>query len=340
MQAMAQNFGDPLKEYHSVNEDVGALDLSYLGKLRVSGRDRVRYLHNMLSNDIKGLAEGQGCYAALLTHQGRMESDLNALAFAEELWLESSFAGKDRLFQTLAKYVVADVVTIEDWTEKLAILSLQGPRAGEKMEEIASLSLASLSALDHRTIIRSSGNWVVVHRDRTGCGGYDLWLPAGEVADVWHRWVGPGRIPPVGLQALNWLRTEAGIPWYGVDMDDKNLPMEMGLDHAISMTKGCYRGQEIVARVTHRGHLDRKLGAIAVRHEELPSAGAEVRAGGNKVGVVTSAIPSPRLGQPLALAVVKTEHLKAGTAVEVAYGERLFPGQVVSLPLNDGHLRR
>jgi folate-binding Fe-S cluster repair protein YgfZ len=90
---MAQNFGDPLKEYHSVNEDVGALDLSYLGSCGL-GRDRVRYLHNMLSNDIKGLAEGQGCYAALLTHQGRMEADLYALAFAEELWLESSLAAR------------------------------------------------------------------------------------------------------------------------------------------------------------------------------------------------------------------------------------------------------
>jgi folate-binding protein YgfZ len=333
MRPVVEQYGDPLKEYHAVKEDVGALDLWHLGKLRVSGRDRVRYLHNMLSNDIKGLEAGQGCYAALLNHQGRMEADAYALAFAEELWLESSLACKDRLFQTLTKYIVADIVRVEDWTEKLGVLSLQGPRARERMEAVAGMSLATLSNLEHRTIFRSSGDWVVVHRDRTGYGGYDLWVPAGEVSDLWPRWVEGGKIPPVGLWALNWLRTEAGIPWYGVDMDERTLPMEMGLDHAISMTKGCYRGQEIVARVTHRGHLDRRLGAIAVRHHDIPPGGAEVRSGGNRIGVITSAIASPRLRQPLALAVVKTEFLKPGTPVEVAYGDTTCPGEVVALPL-------
>ncbi len=334
MRPVVEQYGeDPLKEYRAVKEDVGGLDLGHLGKLRVSGRDRVRYLHNMLSNDIKGLGEGQGCYAALLTHQGRMEADAYALAFAEELWLESSLAGKDRLFQTLTKYIVSDIVTVEDWTEKLGVLSLQGPRARERMEEVAGISLASLSTLEHRTIPRSSGDWVVVRRDRTGCDGYDLWVPAGEVSDLWPRWLESGRIPPVGLQALNWLRTEAGIPWYGVDMDEKTLPMEMGLDHAISMTKGCYRGQEIVARITHRGHLDRRLGAITIRHQDIPAGGAEVFSGGSKIGAITSAIASPRLQQPLALAVVKTEFLKPGTPVEVAYGDATRPGEVVALPL-------
>jgi folate-binding protein YgfZ len=332
MRPVVEHYEDALKEYHAVREDVGALDLSHVGKLRVSGRDRVRYLHNMLSNDINGLKEGQGCYAALLTHQGRMEADVYALAFAEELWLESSLAGKDRLFQTLTKYIVADIVTVEDWTEKLGVLSLQGPRAKQRMEEVAGMSLASLSALEHRTIRRSSGDWVVVRRDRTGCDGYDLWVPAGDVLDLWPRWV-EAKIPPVGLQALNWLRTEAGIPWYGVDMDERALPMEMGLDHAISMTKGCYRGQEIVARITHRGHLDRRLGAIAVRHHDTPPGGAEVRSGGNKIGVITSAIASPRLQQPLALAVIKMEFLKPGTPVDVAYDETTCPGEVVALPL-------
>jgi folate-binding protein YgfZ len=334
MRPVVEQYGqDPLEEYRAVKENVGALDLCHLGKLRVSGRDRVRYLHNMLSNDIKGLGEEQGCYAALLTHQGRMEADVYAHAFAEELWLESSLAGKDRLFQTLTKYIVADLVTVEDWTEKLGVLSLQGPGARERMEEFTGISLASLSTLDHRTIVRSSGDWVVVHRDRTGCDGYDLWVPAGEVSDLWPRWLEGGKVPPVGLRALNWLRTEAGIPWYGVDMDEKTLPMEMGLDHAISMTKGCYRGQEIVARVTHRGHLDRRLGAITVAHQDIPAGGAEVFSGGNKIGVITSAIASPRLRRPLALAVVKTEFLKPGTPVDVAYGDTTRPGEVVALPL-------
>lgn len=109
--------------------------------------------------------------------------------------------------------------------------------------------------------------------------------------------------------------------------------MEFGLNSAISMTKGCYRGQEIVARVVHRGRLDRRLGAVAIACEEVPERGAEIRVLGTKIGRVTSAIRSPRLGRPLALAVLKIDFLRPGTAVEVLYGEIAHPGEIVPLPL-------
>jgi glycine cleavage system T protein len=327
------DFGEPRREYDAVRCAAGALDLGYLGKIAVSGRDRVRYLHNMLSNDIKGLAAGAGCYAALLTHQGRMESDLYVHAFADELRLECGPAGKDRLAATLQKFIVADVVTLEDRTSELAILSLQGPEARERMEEAAGQSLDGLAELGHRAIGREGGDWVVVRRDRTGYGGYDLWLHAREAAEVWTHWTGILKVPSVGLAALDALRTEAGIPWYGSDMDETTLPMEMGLDHAISMTKGCYRGQEIVARVLHRGHLDRKLAGIAVGHTEPPRRGHEVRSEGARVGAVTSAVWSPRLEKPLALAVLKNDYRAPGTEVEVVYGDAAHPGTVVALPL-------
>ena len=174
---------------------------------------------------------------------------------------------------------------------------------------------------------------MLVRRDRTGCDGYDLWLPAADLSEVWKRWTETFGIAPVGHRALNWLRTEAGIPWFGVDMSDRNLPMEMGLTSAISLTKGCYRGQEIVARVHYRGHLDRRLGAIAIEHNEPPPAGAEVRHGGVKAGEVTSAILSPRLQRPLALCILKLDVLHPGTAVEVDYGSNSYKGSTVSLPL-------
>jgi folate-binding protein YgfZ len=117
-------------------------------------------------------------------------------------------------------------------------------------------------------------------------------------------------------------------------MDERNLPLEMGLtSSAISLTKGCYRGQEIVARVVYRGHLDRQLGAVTVEHPDPPLRGSEVHAKGTRIGEVTSAIVSPRLKRPLALAVLKTDFLKPGTAVEVVYGGAPFAGEVVALPL-------
>jgi aminomethyltransferase len=330
---VAAHFGDPRAEYEALRHQAGALDLSFLGKLRATGRDRVRFLNNMLANDIKSLETGAGCYAALLTRQGKMESDLWVYAFANELWLECPPCATELVLETLNRHIVSDVVKID--AETLGVLSLQGPKAGEIMERAAGITLSSLGPLHHRTVEGKTDKWVVVRRDRTGFGGYDLWLPRADLSDVWHRWIETERVQPAGLWALDWARTEAGIPWYGADMDDKTLPMEMGLDAAISMSKGCYRGQEIVARVIHRGHLDRRLAGIVIDSEEPPSRGTEVRSQGAKIGEVTSAVHSPRLGRPLALAVLKTDFLRPGTLVEVAFGESHRPGKVIALPLHD-----
>ncbi len=331
---VAEEYEGARKEYDAVRHRIGALDLCCLGRLRATGQDRVRYFHNMLSNDIRKLTDGTGCYATLLTRQGRMESDLYIYACAEELFVECPPAGAGRVFETLDKYIVGDVVQIEDLSDKFAMLSLQGPGSRETMEYSMHVSLDGLPLLGHKTVGGSPGGRRIVHRDRTGCDGYDLWLPRGEAAQVWTEWLDVEGIQPVGHVALNWLRTEHGIPWFGVDMDTSNLPMEFGLDSAISTTKGCYRGQEIVTRVLHRGHLDRRLGGLAVEHTEPPARGSEVRLQGTKVGEISSASFSPRLGRPLALAVLKVEYLNPGTVVEVLYGDKTRAAEVVALPLS------
>lgn len=330
---IVDHFGDVRREYDATAGTVAAYDLSYAGRLRLTGRDRVRYLHNMTSNDIKGLKIGAGCYAALLTHQGRMESDLHVYALQHALLVEFPSAGIEKAHGTLQKYIVADDVKIENEEESLCILSLQGPSAGEAMERTLGIPVRNLGLLEHRVIGRPSADWLVVHRDRSGCDGYDLWLPTGEAEGVWRQWIEGEKIQPAGYCALNMLRTEAGIPWYGADMDDKNLPMEMGLSSAISLNKGCYRGQEIVARVHYRGRLDRKFGAVAVQSELPPARGSEIRAQGGKIGEVTSAIRSPRLGRSLALGILKSDFLQPGTPVEVVIGESNCRAEVISLPV-------
>ncbi|MBZ5496193.1 MAG: aminomethyltransferase family protein [Acidobacteriia bacterium] len=330
---VAAHYGNPDAEYQALRLTAGALNACFLGKLRAAGKDRHRYLNSMLTHNIKDLGMGTGCYAALLTRQGLMESDLWVYAFADELWLECPPCGVDRALATLAKHIVSDVVSLDDITDAFGILSLQGPKAGKIMETAAGVSLSTLRPLEHRTIERERGNWVVVNRDRSGSGGYDLWLPCADLPGVWNQWTEVERVQPVGLRALNWARTEAGIPWYGSDMDDRSLPVEMGLDAAISMNKGCYRGQEIVARIAHRGRLDRRLGGVVVDNHEPPARGAEVRSEGVRIGEVCSAVPSPRLGKPLALAVIKTAFLRPGTPVEVDSGHGYLPGTVVALPI-------
>jgi folate-binding protein YgfZ len=286
----------------------------------------------MLSNDIKKLHPGEGCYAALLTNQGRMESDLHVFSFEEEIWMECPVEGKDRILANLNKYLISDIVELEDFSDRIGILSFQGPRSKEQIEECLDIKL-DLAQLAHTVIKRAGRQWVVVRRDRSGCDGYDLWLPRNEFRDCWNDWVEIRGIPPAGNEALNRLRTEAGIPVFGVDMETRHLPLEFGLKNAVSLNKGCYRGQEIMARVTYRGHLNRGLGGIAVAGTGIPPHGTPVMAGGQKAGEISSAAFSPRLGCPLALAVLKQDFLNPGTPVEILFDDAQIPGKVISLPL-------
>ncbi len=330
---VAASFGDPATEYEAVRSSAGLFDISYVGRLRVGGRDRARYLHSMLTNDIKQLRPGMGCYAALLTHQGKMESDAFVFADEEEIWLECPPAGTARVGETLRRYVVADQVEVEDHTDDFCALSIQGPDSLKIATAVAPEASGCAAPLTHCVVEGASGPWRVIRRDRSGYGGIDFWMPGADAATVWDRLVEAGQVCPCGHEALNWLRTEAGIPWFGVDMDESSLPMEFGLESALSFTKGCYRGQEIVARVTHRGRLDRRLSALAVQHREPPHRGAEVFSAGVPAGHVTSAVVSPRLGLPLALAILKNDFREPGTQLEVRIGGETRPASVVPLPL-------
>jgi folate-binding protein YgfZ len=328
------HYGNPLEEYRAVREASALFDISNWGRLRIVGRDRVRYLHNMVSNDIRNLKAGSGCHAVLLTHQGKMESDLHIFALEESLLVECPPGGFERARTTLARFIVSEDVRVEDLTEEYHLYSLQGPGAREAAARFFGDGVSRLAPLQWLRPEKPDGS-MVTRRDRTGCDGYDLWIPASQAESCRRSLLDAGNIRPAGAQALEWLRTEAGIPWYGVDMDERNLPLEFGLMTAISLNKGCYRGQEIVARIHYRGKLDRSLGALKVEHDTPPARGAAVLAGDQKAGEVTSATWSPRLERPLALCILKSDYLVPGTRLEVAFDQRSYPAEVVSVPLKD-----
>lgn len=330
---VADHYGDPLEEYGAVRRGAGLFDLGCLGAVRVLGRDRVRFLHRMLSNDVEKLVPGLGCYASLLNPQGHMQSDLYCYRAEDELWLSCPPAGTQRVLAALDRYIVADKVELEDWTHRLAILSIQGPHAGEAVERLMSRPAHLPVPLAHTAVTIGSTGGRLTRTDRTGLGGYELWLSAADAPQVWEWLVGISGIKPVGHRCLNWLRTEAGIPWYGEDMDETSLPLAFGLHSAISFTKGCYPGQEIIARITYRGHLDRCLTGIAIDHAEAPGRGAEVQAGDATIGEVTSSTRSPFLGKPLALAVLRSRFAQPGTRVAAVWQGGSIPGVVVALPV-------
>jgi glycine cleavage system T protein len=335
---VAATFGDDIAgEYQAVRTAAGLIDVSYRCKVRVTGGDRVTFLQGMLSNDVVRLQPGQGCHAAFLTVQGKVVADLRVYAFAEHLLLDVEPAGAPGLLQGLERHLVADDVELSDVSAELAALSIQGPRADQvvaaAVDGVADLDLER--DLDFGEGMAAAARVVVARVREAGEIGYELFVPVTDAAAVWHRVLDCGRpfgLRPVGHAAFNVLRVEAGIPWYGTDIDESRLVLEAALESAVSTTKGCYLGQEVVERASARGHVNRRLVGLRVLRGGVPRKGAIVQVEGKEIGTVTSAVASPALGRPIALAYVRREHLTPGEQVSVVAEGEPAVAQVTPLP--------
>lgn len=328
-------FADLVEEVGAARGAAGFLDLSPSGKIRLSGNDRVRFLHRMVSNDIEKLSIGSGCYAALLDHKGHLLSDLRVLMLADELLLLTPATTTSVVRETLNRYVVADQVELQDASADWALLSVQGPHAADVYYQMT----GEISATEkHSHVERELEGRLLrlIQSDHTGDRGFDILVPVEKAGPVFESVMGAGHdfgIRPIGLEAFNALRIEAGIPWYGVDMDDTHLIQEALLDEAVSFTKGCYIGQETVARVHSRGHVNKHLCGFRFEGAEPPAAGDNVFVGSEEAGWITSGVYSPSLRQPIALGYMRREASQLGTPVSVASGESTLSGKVAQLPL-------
>jgi glycine cleavage system T protein len=328
------HFTDSLHEYHAVREKVGLIDSSFRVQVRMTGEDRVSFLQGIVSNDIKALRPGEGCAATLLTEQGRLVADLRVYALESALLIDVDARIKDKATEALSRFIIADDVELEDLSEQQVTLALQGPLATQVLTA-AGVSLSLPQAFQHGEGQIGSTAVHIVHADDTGSGGYELLVPHVHAEQVWQtllRVREPFGLQPVGMTALNLLRVEAGIPWYGVDMDESRIVLEVGLAHAISFKKGCYLGQEVVERATSRGQVNRKLSGLLVQGDTVPVSGDKLFHDSQEVGWVTSAVASPRVGQPIALAYVRREHLAAGTQLRIDRQGTPMIAEVTTLP--------
>jgi folate-binding protein YgfZ len=301
------------------------------GLLRVSGADRVRWLNGMLSNDVAALAPGRersGCYATLLTPKGRIVADLHVLLRPDAFWLDvrarEAAAARVRLERT----IVADDVAVADAGAEVERLGLEGPAAGAIL---AAAGAHALPARDACLDAELGGTPVVVAGyGWTGEPAYQVFAPAGRGESVARALSGAGArfgLVEAGPEALEILRVEAGIPRLGAELGEEILPDEARLERAISASKGCYVGQEIVARLRSRGQVNHLLVGLRCEGAELPAPRSPVFAGDRRSGEITSACRSPSAGA-IALAFVRREHAAPGT--ELAVEGR--PVRVVELP--------
>jgi folate-binding protein YgfZ len=306
--------------YEAVRSGAGLLDRSARGKLALTGGEAKAFLHGQVSNDVEGLAPGRGCYAALLTPKGKMLADVRILDAGEELLLDTERSALQELFNTIRRFKVGYQVELHKRTLERGLLSLLGPGAAAA----AGLPDGMPSDAEHDHAAVACGA-VAVRAVRTDLG-IDLLCDAEDTERLSAALVAGGAVP-ISEETAECRRIETGRPRYGVDLDDSVIPQEAGLnERAVSFTKGCYVGQETVARLHYRGRPNRELRGLRAAAPLAP--GSELRSGGRTVATITSAAVSPRLG-PLALALVRRE-APPGTVLAVAGSE--LTAEVVELP--------
>ncbi|HYN22919.1 MAG TPA: glycine cleavage T C-terminal barrel domain-containing protein [Thermoanaerobaculia bacterium] len=299
-------------EYRALREGCGVAEISWRGRLELLGADRLRFLHNYVTCDVKGLLPGSGAYGFFTNPQGRILSDAVILAQEDRLWLEVGQGMEEALAAHLRKFIVADRVEIRPLEMRTVLVV--GPRS----EAILGADLSSLPLWSRR---RTEA--VIQRRGLAGGPAWALWTAEPRI----DRLIEEGATP-VSLEALEILRAEAGIPRFGQDFGPDNFPQETGIEEAVSYTKGCYLGQEIVARIHYRGGVQNLLRGLVFEGTE-PQPGAAILHDGREAGKATTVVRSPALERTIGLAILH-RRVEPGAQVDVEGGGT---AEVKELPL-------
>lgn len=329
------HFGNSAAEYAAVRSAAGLMDLSYRGLLQLTGPDRFSFLQGMLSNDVLALKSFTGQYATLLSQQGKIIADVRVLCALNSIYLDFFESLKAKILSHLNRYLVADEVEIADRSSEYATLSIQGPQSEALLRKLVAQVELPEAPLRHAMIALDGTAICTVFASHTGEAGFDLIGPVAKLPDLAQRLSEAGKefsAVWVGEEAQNVLRVEAGIPRYGVDFTEDNLLLEVGLDDAVSFSKGCYLGQEVVERIRSRGHVNKKLAGLILDGEASANPGDAIVYAGKAVGNITSAVQSPALGRPIALGYVHRDCWNPGTRLIVKHDAGELPAEVTNLP--------
>ena len=320
----APDFGDVRAEFQTLLSGCGLYDLSWRAKIAVTGDDRVRWLNGMVSNNVRDLATGHGVYAFVLNAQGRIQADLYAFQRGDSLLVDTERALRDKLLQLFDHYIIADDVEIADISEKLSAVGLTGPESRQVLER-AGILVPDLAHLQFADVIWERNgehvNITVLRSGEEARESWQIWIAPSQRGELWDALLVAGA-RPAGTAALNLFRISRGIPQFGEDIRERDLPQETGQTRALNFTKGCYLGQEIVERIRSRGAVHRLFTAFVV-DGALPEPGTKILAGENEtkeVGEITSSaiLPLPSRDCPVALGYLRREahgkDLRAGTA--------------------------
>ena len=324
------SFGDAAREFLVLLEGAAVFDMSWQAKLVLSGDDRVRWLNGMVTNNVRDLSLNHGNYSFVLNPQGRNLGDLVAYNRGEYLLVTTDYEQAPKLKELFEHYIIMDDVEVEDISDKLAAIGVAGPNGAVVLSgigiDVAQLEPGEVSDLLWQNVGISIARSVLPAMD-----GYEIWSTAENLEGVWDALVAKGA-KPVGAEALEFYRIARGVPRYGIDLRERDLPQETGQQHVLNFAKGCYVGQEIVERIRSRGNVHRIFAGLEISGD-TPHAGDKISSGEKEVGEVTSAgrVPFPAADRTLALGYIRREFAEPGTEVRVG----AHAGVVTALPFKE-----
>lgn len=331
--------------YTAVRQSAGVIDLSGRGRIVLRGNDRKTFLHALLTNDVAALGPGSGCYAALLTPQGRMMADLRVFELGDLLLLDVDRSVKDTLLTRFDQLIFSEDVQLGDVSDAWGCAGVFGPKSAaiagraigggaDTPSDRAAAVLAALAPFQNARL-ESQGDVIVAARvDGFGLPGYLLFTSMERTALLGAQALAAGAVA-IEPDAAEVLRVEAGDPVFPVDLTDDTIPLEAGIEsRTISFTKGCYPGQEVIVRIRDRGQgrVARRLVGLTLDGEAVPARGDRLFADEKEVGHITSAVFSPALGRPIALGYVHRDLVDPGSRVQVARGDARIGATVTALP--------
>jgi folate-binding protein YgfZ len=325
-------------EYSAVRDGgAGVMDLSARGRLLVSGSEAVMFLNGLITNDMKTLAKDSWMPALFPNVQGRLIAAVRIIHRHDGFLIDTESLSLETVTKLLERFTLAGDFRLKDLTSETAMLSVQGGNAAAVIHHLLGVDAAMVARGQVAIVQLETGSEVTVIRaTHTGEDGFDLFADQKSGAALMDLLIRAGA-HPLGPESAETLRIEAGIPRFGIDMDESKVVSETNLDDAVSFTKGCYIGQEIIARIKYRGHVAKKLTGVLLQQEARLASGAKILSIEDKeIGSITSATISPRLKQTVALAYVKYDYLEPGTKVKIVSAEHEVAGVIAELPFIRG----
>ena len=313
-------YSDVASEYRAATEAVAVHDASYVGRLRATGADALDLLNRMSTNQVLNLEPGQGAPTILTTDRGRILDLVGAVNTGDDslgVLLLTSPEGQQRVIDWLDKYTIMEDLTVEDCTQETTMLTVLGPDSQKTLETLCDVGLDRMPAF-HTSLANIAGYPArLVHQPLGGLPAFALIVSPQESGPVWQALL-DGGITPVGMEAYNAVRVRYGVPVYGQEMGEPYNPLEAGLIGSIDFAKGCYIGQEVIARLDTYKKVQKYLTMLRFNPEATVEEGSLLELGGQRVGLVTSVARIPTTGELIGLGYVRTANATVGTQLELA----------------------